>query len=476
MTLNLKINESTILTAYNDVIQNSNCDNWLLLEYEGNSNILKVGDQGDGGLEELVTNFNSGKLQYGVAAVKSSATRQPKIILIQWQGDGVPAARLAVTARHGNDLKRFLRGIHTVITARSEDDIDIGSIQKVVSKLAGVHDAKFAEDGSYVEPKPVGSVYQPIKPNRDIDLSERDSFWKKMEAEEADRLEEERRRANEKNATVSKEKEMLSQQLHEKLQVHNDTRRPANIFSGSSVPKKSNSSSSAGLIKGRKALFEQKASELAESQIKSPQKPLISDRSGFRVPPPSSPAYKPETRHPGNVMTPPALVSPPPPLPSSNPPSVPAPVTSLSPPMSTSSSVRNDFQPLSTPVSTMRGPLPVEIEKIAPEPEASAPAYYEEPPNVDIPPSDYGTGAGDLPTYYEEPPAEMLPPDVNGKTGGKGSRAVALWDYQAADDTEISFDPDDVITEIDQIDEGWWKGRAPDGRVGLFPANYVSLI
>lgn len=33
-------------------------------------------------------------------------------------------------------------------------------------------------------------------------------------------------------------------------------------------------------------------------------------------------------------------------------------------------------------------------------------------------------------------------------------KAVALYDYQAVDDTEISFDPGDVITHIDQIDEG----------------------
>ncbi|KAL9702094.1 hypothetical protein quinque_005612 [Culex quinquefasciatus] len=55
-------------------------------------------------------------------------------------------------------------------------------------------------------------------------------------------------------------------------------------------------------------------------------------------------------------------------------------------------------------------------------------------------------------------------------------RARALYDYQAADESEISFDPGDVITHIDQIDEGWWQGLAPDGTYGLFPANYVELI
>ncbi|KAK6050853.1 hypothetical protein COOONC_11642 [Cooperia oncophora] len=42
---------------------------------------------------------------------------------------------------------------------------------------------------------------------------------------------------------------------------------------------------------------------------------------------------------------------------------------------------------------------------------------------------------------HEEPPSDVV----------EGLRAVALWDYQAADGTEISFDPDDIITEIDQV-------------------------
>lgn len=39
----------------------------------------------------------------------------------------------------------------------------------------------------------------------------------------------------------------------------------------------------------------------------------------------------------------------------------------------------------------------------------------------------------------------------------QGLCARALFDYQAADDTEISFDPQDIITHIEQIDAGWWQ-------------------
>ncbi|VDN04913.1 unnamed protein product [Thelazia callipaeda] len=62
--------------------------------------------------------------------------------------------------------------------------------------------------------------------------------------------------------------------------------------------------------------------------------------------------------------------------------------------------------------------------------------------------------------------------------------AIAIYDYQKQDDDEISFDPNDIITNIDQIivylflrfqvDAGWWRGLC-NGQYGLFPANYVEL-
>lgn len=57
-----------------------------------------------------------------------------------------------------------------------------------------------------------------------------------------------------------------------------------------------------------------------------------------------------------------------------------------------------------------------------------------------------------------------------------GLCARAVYDYQASDESEISFDPDQIITNIEQIDEGWWTGMGPDGNHGMFPANYVELI
>ena len=86
------------------------------------------------------------------------------------------------------------------------------------------------------------------------------------------------------------------------------------------------------------------------------------------------------------------------------------------------------------------------------------------------------SGGPDITAAHEPPPktAGSAPNGNNNKD--LGQCAVALYDYEAADETEISFDPNQIITNIDQIDPGWWQGMGPDGNYGLFPANYVDLV
>ncbi|GFS74145.1 hematopoietic lineage cell-specific protein [Nephila pilipes] len=82
------------------------------------------------------------------------------------------------------------------------------------------------------------------------------------------------------------------------------------------------------------------------------------------------------------------------------------------------------------------------------------------------------------PQNYAEPAYETLEQvdeELYEVPEGSGMSAVALYDYQAADSDEISFDPDDIITNIEMIDEGWWRGECR-GQIGLFPSNYVQLL
>ncbi|XP_062873553.1 drebrin-like protein [Trichomycterus rosablanca] len=67
--------------------------------------------------------------------------------------------------------------------------------------------------------------------------------------------------------------------------------------------------------------------------------------------------------------------------------------------------------------------------------------------------------------------------DNDESPGGSSLLCVrALYDYQAEDDTEISFEPGDIISEVETVDKAWWSGFSKDGRRGLFPANYVETI
>merc|ERR1740129_1540327 len=63
---------------------------------------------------------------------------------------------------------------------------------------------------------------------------------------------------------------------------------------------------------------------------------------------------------------------------------------------------------------------------------------------------------------------------IDTKKAGAGITAIALYDYQAMAEDEISFDPNDIISNIEMVDEGWWIGEC-HGRFGLFPANYVEV-
>ncbi|KAG9069381.1 rab32, member RAS oncoprotein [Linnemannia hyalina] len=60
--------------------------------------------------------------------------------------------------------------------------------------------------------------------------------------------------------------------------------------------------------------------------------------------------------------------------------------------------------------------------------------------------------------------------------GEKKPTAVALYDYQAGEPNELSFNEGETITEIDFVTEDWWSGKSDAGASGLFPANYVEII
>uniref|UniRef100_A0A672GKP9 Intersectin 2b n=1 Tax=Salarias fasciatus TaxID=181472 RepID=A0A672GKP9_SALFA len=68
-----------------------------------------------------------------------------------------------------------------------------------------------------------------------------------------------------------------------------------------------------------------------------------------------------------------------------------------------------------------------------------------------------------------------------GSNSGKSTPAhqpvcqvIAIYDYKAANDDEMSFSKGQLINVLDKTNPDWWKGEL-SGTTGLFPTNYVKV-
>lgn len=72
-----------------------------------------------------------------------------------------------------------------------------------------------------------------------------------------------------------------------------------------------------------------------------------------------------------------------------------------------------------------------------------------------------------VPHQIQPQPTEEAAPAVN--------KVIALYDFSSAAQDQLSFKKGDVIIVLENIYKDWWRGSL-NGRVGIFPLNYVTLI
>ncbi|XP_054905122.1 drebrin-like b isoform X5 [Poeciliopsis prolifica] len=442
MAVNLSKNGPALTAAYKEVVDEKSDTNWALFTYEGNSNDIRLVEKGDGGLEELVEELNSGKVMYAFCRVQDPNSGLPKYVLINWTGEGVKDARKGICANHVSAIANFLKGAHVTINARADEDVEPEAIMQKVAKASGANYSFHKEASNRFQDSgpqgPVGSVYQKTNAMSEIKKTNKDNFWAQAEKEEEKRRQEDRRKAEEERQKLERErkdretkeavqrdrrdkerssqidqqkkyqqqleaesKEQEKQRWEEQQQQQNDAAQRKAVRRGDSVEK---ANEAASLISQRpvnpREMFKQRERGMTPSDSDAPSAA------------PDSPQPEPDLND--------------------------EPAT-----------FEKDEQEQETPPQEQR-------KEEAP----AANSYVEETP-------------------YEEPAQvdesnsyEMTVEE----TSDRGICARALYDYQAADDTEISFDPDEIITGIEMIDEGWWRGYGPDGHFGMFPANYVELM
>ncbi|XP_042276909.1 drebrin-like b isoform X2 [Thunnus maccoyii] len=438
MAVNLSKNGPALTAAYKEVVDEKSNTNWALFTYEGNSNDIRLAEKGDGGLEELVEELNSGKVMYAFCRVQDPNSGLPKYVLINWTGEGVKDARKGICANHVSSMANFLKGAHVTINARAEEDVEPEAIMQKVAKASGANYSFHKEAPSRFQDSgpqgPVGSVYQKTNAMSEIRKTNKDNFWAQAEKEEERRRQEERRKADEERQQL--ERERKDREAKEAAQRDKRDKERANQID----EQKKYQQQQDAATKEQEKLNREEQEENQAAQRKAVKRGESVEKANEAASLISQRAVNPREMFkqrergitPSDSDVPAAAPASPQPEPD---------------------------------VDDGQSRCEYDEQEAAPqeqwkEEEPAANSYVQEP-------------------AYEEPAQveENNSYDVTAEeTSDRGTCARALYDYQAADDTEISFDPDNIITGIEMIDEGWWRGYGPDGHFGMFPANYVELI
>ncbi|KFU86735.1 LIM and SH3 domain protein 1, partial [Chaetura pelagica] len=102
----------------------------------------------------------------------------------------------------------------------------------------------------------------------------------------------------------------------------------------------------------------------------------------------------------------------------------------------------------------------------------------QQPPSHHVPPSNpvYQQQQQPSQSYGYKEPAAPASTQRSAPAGG-GKRFRAVYDYNAADEDEVSFQDGDTIINVQQIDDGWMYGTVErTGDTGMLPANYVAAV
>jgi len=505
MSLNLNRHGASMQEAWKKVCNEKSDTNWVLFGYEGTSFDLKLISTGEDGVDEMKEDLNASKIMYGFLRLQDPKTSLPKYVFFHWQGESVPGTRKGKAATHLRDIEKYFHGAHLTITARDEDEIDEELILEKVSKVSATA-YNFKEKQTFGDDAPVGPVgsnHKKINPKAELpNMDDREKFWNSEESKEKERIADEKVRKKSEIKQLDLERR-AREERESKLREAAITERERKISTLKEKEAKiDNIHNEDGKKKWEKQQLEDAKDEESRQRRADELKRQRSQEAKQLIGQRSTEARAVFERHSSQGQF-------------------------RSKQQTSSSNITNDvIEEPKAPISGSSAPIsaPVPSAFAAPTPKEDA-INANEVSTEDIvvpPPMDFGNDDNRTSEIQQHPQQRaQQPPDVTGAAstphqpdliqdvaakqgpditssaivseettkndnagdklnGGSSAEyglcAMALYDYQAADETEISFDPGQLITHIDQIDPGWWQGLGPDGNYGLFPANYVETV
>ncbi|CAG8453092.1 14156_t:CDS:10 [Funneliformis mosseae] len=421
LSVNFSVHSKALLSSYQAVLNGDKDTEWVVYGYDKGGNDLKVLEKGAGGLEELVEEFNDGRIQYAFVRVIDPNTELPKFVLIGW-------------------------GYHLQINARSEADVDPDYIMKRISESGG---SKYSinvnkeramkeepilpvnsvyervkipditaqrQSSSREQIKPVSSVYQPVQLPKPKPLGKFSTWTERAEnstpsgpspaelkaRRERERAEKEERERIESEEKARKDREEKARQLREEKEKKERQEKERKMFE-EEERKGSEEKERKRIEKEEREKIEREERERLEAErLETELKKLEIEEAERRE-----------------------------------------------------QDEREEMDRIEHEKELQRQRETEERE------ERQRLEYEREQEQQE---------AERLLLEQEQQTAE-----VSAELAG-GMTAVVQFSYDAAEDNEIPLREGEIIRDIVPLDEGWWQGVGEDGRTGLFPANYVEIV
>jgi len=457
MALDLSTNSAEVQEAIAEVRDPGSETNWCLLGYAGKTNTIKLVEKDDDGIDGLVGELNGAQVQYGYLSVEDPNTQLTKYVIINWAGDAASTAQKGALPRHSRDIADMLRGAHVTINARCEDDCDEETILDKVSRAAGANysnqergkkaNPKFAN----TEPEKASSAYtNKYKQEATASQEERAGFWGSEDAAEKERvLAEKATKAAEDQALAAERKQ--AQAESEARRAEMQAQREAELAAATGAEEEAAAAAAAAAAEEAEAAAaahaEQEAAAAAQAQADADAE---AEAAAAQAQADAAAYADAEAAAAAQAQAEAAAEA------------------------EAAAAAEAEAEAAATAQAQADAEAYADAE--AAQAQADAEAYADAEAAAAAQAQANADAEAEAAAAVA---AQIEVVDENNSTKAEaamgGKCAKALYDYQAAGEDEVTFDPEEIIEDIEMVDEGWWIGTVRGTR-GLFPANYVELM